>query len=114
MLYDLPSLDNTKITAMKKIIFITFTFLLLTSCYYRQDIQQGNVFTSDMVAQIKPGMTTTQVRYIMGTPVLQNTFSPNRWDYVYSLYQPMQHKYQKKQVTIFFVNGTVRSIQATP
>lgn len=98
---------------MKKIIFIIISCLLLTSCLYRQDIQQGNIITPEQVAQLKVGMTADQVRYVMGTPVLQNTFEPNRWDYVYAF--KANHKdLVEKRVTIFFVNGIARSIQTAP
>lgn len=51
---------------------------------YKIDIQQGNVVTQDAVAQLKPGQTREQVRYILGTPVLADVFHQQRWDYVYS------------------------------
>jgi outer membrane protein assembly factor BamE len=51
---------------------------------YRIDIQQGNVVTQDMVARLKPDMTRSQVRYVLGTPTLVDAFHPDRWDYFYS------------------------------
>ncbi len=52
---------------------------------HKIDIQQGNVITQDMVDQLRPGMTTRQVRFIMGTPLITDTFHSNRWDYLYSI-----------------------------
>ncbi|HEY8118327.1 MAG TPA: outer membrane protein assembly factor BamE [Methylophilaceae bacterium] len=52
---------------------------------YKMDIQQGNVVTSKMLLQLRPGMTKSQVRFIMGTPLIQDTFHANRWDYFYQL-----------------------------
>lgn len=52
---------------------------------YKIDIQQGNVVTQDMIDQLRPGMTRRQVRFIMGNPLIQDTFNTNRWDYLYSL-----------------------------
>lgn len=49
------------------------------------DIQQGNVVTPKMMMQLKPGMNKTQVRYVMGTPLITDSFHPNRWDYFYSM-----------------------------
>ena len=51
---------------------------------YKIDVQQGNVLTQDMVAQLKPGQTREQVRFILGTPLLADIFHQQRWDYVYS------------------------------
>ena len=68
-------------------------FVLCTSCGtalptikpYKLDVQQGNVVTSKMLLQLRPGMTKSQVRFIMGTPLIQDSFHGNRWDYVYQL-----------------------------
>jgi len=48
---------------------------------YRPDIQQGNFVSKEMLAQLKPGMTRDQVRFIMGSPLLNDIFHENRWDY---------------------------------
>lgn len=50
---------------------------------YRPNIQQGNVVDQKNIAQLKPGMTRDQVRYVLGTPLLQDPFHSSRWDYVY-------------------------------
>lgn len=52
---------------------------------FKLDIQQGNVVTSKMLLQLRPGMTKSQVRFIMGTPLIQDSFHGNRWDYVYQM-----------------------------
>lgn len=52
---------------------------------YHMDIQQGNVVTPKMIMQLKPGMTKSQVRFVMGTPLLTDSFHADRWDYFYSL-----------------------------
>ncbi|ODB39470.1 hypothetical protein A9L43_16285 [Pseudomonas mosselii] len=68
---------------------------------YKIDIQQGNVVTQDMIDQLRPGMTRRQVRFIMGNPLLQDTFHTNRWDYLYSL-QPGGGQRQQERMSIFF------------
>jgi outer membrane protein assembly factor BamE len=66
------------------------SFLLLSGCAveryfleYRVNVQQGNVVEQKNIAQLRPGMTRDQVRYVLGTPLLQDPFHANRWDYVY-------------------------------
>jgi len=54
---------------------------------YRIKIAQGNYLEKEMVDQLKPGLTRTQVRYIMGTPLVEDTFNPDRWDYYFSVRQ---------------------------
>lgn len=52
---------------------------------YRIDVEQGNIVTSEMIEQLKPGMSRRQVRFVMGTPLVEDTFNPDRWDYRYTL-----------------------------
>lgn len=50
---------------------------------YRINVQQGNIITQEMVDQLKVGMSRRQVRFIMGTPLVEDTFHADRWDYRY-------------------------------
>jgi outer membrane protein assembly factor BamE len=50
---------------------------------YRIDIQQGNYVSQEMVAQLKPGMSKEQVRFVLGTPLVTDIFHADRWDYIY-------------------------------
>jgi outer membrane protein assembly factor BamE len=52
---------------------------------FKIDIQQGNVLTSEMLLKLRPGMNKSQVRFILGTPLLVDSFHSNRWDYFYQL-----------------------------
>lgn len=72
------------------------SFLLLSGCtggqgaaffpgVHKISIQQGSKITQDMVDQLRPGMTKTQVRFVLGTPLLADTFNQDRWDYHYIL-----------------------------
>jgi outer membrane protein assembly factor BamE len=60
--------------------------LLIPGCglVYTIDIQQGNYVTEDLVAKLKPGMTKAEVRNLLGTPLLVDTFHQNRWEYYFS------------------------------
>lgn len=68
---------------------------------YKVDIQQGNVVTQDMIDQLRPGMTRSQVRFIMGNPLMTDTFHPNRWDYLYSI-QPGGSQRRQERVSLVF------------
>ena len=78
-----------------------FTMPKLPSIY-KFDIQQGNVIAQDMVDKLKPGMTKSQVRFIMGTPLIADTFSQDRWDYFYSLNPADRSGEVRERVAIFF------------
>ena len=52
---------------------------------YKINIQQGNFLDQEDIDQIEPGMTRSQVRFLLGTPMVADLFNENRWDYVYYL-----------------------------
>ena len=72
-------------------------------------IQQGNIITQAMVDQLKPGITREQVAYIMGEPVLRNTFDDDRWDYVYTVDVPNTYS-ARMLVSLFFENDVLMYI----
>ncbi|MDR2111727.1 MAG: outer membrane protein assembly factor BamE [Candidatus Accumulibacter sp.] len=69
---------------------------------YKIDIQQGNVLTQEMVAQLRPGLTREQVRFILGTPVLADMFHANRWDYLYRLQKGSTGEIETRKFSTFF------------
>ena len=82
--------------------------LTLTGCSQLQfpgvhkfDIQQGNIITQEMVDQLKPGMTKSQVRFVMGTPLIADSFNQNRWDYFYNKRKAKGGE-EREQLTILF------------
>lgn len=81
---------------------------ILTACgplVYRMEVQQGNLVTQESVAQLKPGMTKDQVRFVLGTPLVTDIFHSNRWDYVFTL-QPARSSSikEERRLTLFFDN----------
>lgn len=68
---------------------------------FRLDIQQGNVVTSKMLLQLRPGMTKSQVKFIMGTPLVVDSFHTNRWDYFYQLRQAGKIVEQRRVILDF-------------
>lgn len=73
------------------------------------DIQQGTIITPEMVAQLKPGMTRSQVRFVMGTPTIGDPFHQSRWDYIYTL-DPYRGPKERYRVTLFFDGETLVEI----
>ncbi len=68
---------------------------------FKMDIQQGNVVTSKMLLQLRPGMTKSQVKFIMGSPLLVDSFHTNRWDYFYQLRQAGKIVEQRRVILDF-------------
>jgi outer membrane protein assembly factor BamE len=106
---------------MRKSLFSLslLTSLTLVSCstilnnlpgVYTLEIQQGNIIDQAMIDQLRPGMNKRQVLYIMGSPMLDDVFHKNRWDYLYSD-QPDGEDRVQKQISLFFENDQIVGIQ---
>jgi len=52
----------------------------LQGCVYRMTIQQGNFLEDRAVTQLQVGMTRSQVRYLLGTPMVPDAFDRDRWE----------------------------------
>jgi outer membrane protein assembly factor BamE len=95
---------------MRKLLLL---LLVLTGCRqvpipllpglspYKIDIQQGNYVTQDMVAKLKPGMSKSQVRFALGTPLIVDAFHADRWDYIYVLQKGGRVTEQRRIVAVF-------------
>lgn len=84
-----PRLSKWKFYTMRLIVLL-FAAVCLSACgivgfpgVYKIDVEQGNIVTQEMVDQLQPGMTRRQVRFILGTPLIEDPFNPDRWDYPY-------------------------------
>ncbi len=73
-----------------RILLLATLVLSLSACgfvgfpgVYKIDVEQGNIVTAEMADQLKPGMSKRQVRFILGTPLVEDTFNRDRWDYPY-------------------------------
>lgn len=71
---------------------------------YKLDVRQGNFVTQEMVAQLKPGQSRDQVRFILGSPLVTDIFHADRWDYVYR-FKPFLGETQERRLTVFFENN---------
>jgi outer membrane protein assembly factor BamE len=77
---------------------------------YRPDIQQGNFVSREMVAQLKEGMTPDQVVFLLGTPLLNDVFHSERWDYPFRM-QKGNGEITTSRVTVHFKNNRVSRIE---
>ncbi len=112
-------------STLVKITVATSLATLLSACagygVHKIDIQQGNLVTQEALAKVKPGMSRSDVRNALGTPLVQDVFHGNRWDYYFTddrgtKYGPFGRDKQKFAVTIFFESDKVSKVegQASP
>lgn len=96
---------------MQKLFNVLIMSLLLSSCSFihKMDIEQGNVYTADTVQKLHKGMTQAQVKNIMGSPILMNTFSDNRVEYVYT-FKPGGGNTSEKSLTLIFSHGVLKEM----
>jgi len=81
---------------------------LLAGCNlpYKPEVQQGTLLSAEMLANLKPDMTRRQVRLLLGSPPVSDTFHPERWDYVYSVSRTGE-KITPQRLTLYFRNDTL-------
>jgi outer membrane protein assembly factor BamE len=96
---------------------LVLAVLLISACshynfpwVYRLDIEQGNIVDDDKLAQVKLGMTQSQVRYLLGTPMIQDTFDQSRWDYFYSFRTGKGHL-ERRTLTLKFDGESLSAIE---
>lgn len=77
---------------------------------HKIDVQQGNVITQDMVAQLRKGMDKKKVQFIMGTPIILDTFNNTRWDYIYT-FQHRGGTVEKRRVTLVFADDKLARVE---
>ena len=68
---------------------------------HKIEINQGNLITPDMRGKLKLGMSRSQVRALLGTPLITDVFHANRWDYAYRLEQNNKLVDQQR-MTLYF------------
>src|SRR5258706_16476970 len=81
--------------------------LALGGCVYRLPIQQGNHLDAEKIGMVKSGMTRTQVKYLLGTPIVPGAFNNDRWDYEYYLKLRRLQTPRQLHATVYFKNDLV-------
>ena len=85
--------------------------LLIAGCVYRMDVQQGNLLDLEQVEQVEVGMTRSQVRFLLGTPMVIDSFDADRWDYVYSLRRGNSRDVTRRHLVVWFDGDKVARIE---
>lgn len=93
---------------MLRLVFFNLVVFLAVGCsiqdlpfVYRQTIQQGNVLDAEAVTALEAGMSRRQVRFLLGTPSIDDPFHRERWDYIYLLRDPGE-PVERRRLSLFF------------
>tara|TARA_Y100001970_G_scaffold290274_1_gene423480 strand:+ start:137606 stop:137866 length:261 start_codon:yes stop_codon:yes gene_type:complete len=68
---------------------------------YKVVVSQGNLVDQEMLDKLEIGMTESQVRFVMGNPLIADTFNSNRWDY-YTAVSQGSKIYNQQKITLYF------------
>lgn len=106
---------NTPDSRIASPIVLTLALLaaavVLGGCIYRPNIQQGNLLSAEEVDKVTVGMTRSQVRYLLGTPMVSDPFAPQRWDYVYRLTHGRPRRTDSAHFIVRFEGDTVVAVE---
>ena len=90
---------------------LLLVMLALAACVYRIDIQQGNLLDDEDIDQVEVGMTRSQVQFLLGTPMIADSFHRDRWDYAYYLRRGRSPDVVQRWVVVHFDNDRVARIE---
>ncbi|HLE93114.1 MAG TPA: outer membrane protein assembly factor BamE [Sulfuricaulis sp.] len=113
--YDSASVNhlpmNTK--TMRRVLLSAVVAALLSGCLsvYKAEIQQGNSVSQEMIDKLRPGMTRSQVRFILGTPLITDPFHLDRWDYYYYIRRQGEDIAEVRRLTVIFKNDVLVAVE---
>lgn len=99
---------------MQRSVLTMLALLMLTltsACVYQAPLSQGNLLKTEDLDQVEVGMTRSQVRFLLGTPMVSDPFHEDRWDYVYYMQIGRQKAISKRWVSVYFDGDTVSRIE---
>lgn len=103
-----------------RVVLSLLTLLVLSACTYltphKIEIQQGNFISREAFERVKVGMSKAEVRTTLGTPLLQDVFHNNRWDYYFSHdryggFAQMSRVNEQRRITLIFENDKLARIE---
>jgi outer membrane protein assembly factor BamE len=95
----------------RKVFLLGLGSLLLSACIYRIDIQQGNLLEQSDIEQVEVGMTRSQVQFLLGTPMVADSFHQDRWDYAYYLKRGRSRDVDRRWIVVYFDEDRVARIE---
>jgi len=104
---------SMQIQSRNFLFVVTLVVLALgaSGCVYRANISQGNIVEEEDLDQVEVGMTRSQVRFLLGTPMIEDPFHQDRWDYVYYVTIGRNDASAKRWITVMFDDDKVSEIR---
>lgn len=92
------------------LVLFALASIAIQSCVYRVDVQQGNLLEDKDIEAVQVGMTRSQVRFLLGTPVVEDSFHHDRWDYIYYFRQGRSRNADRSWLIVYFDADRVKNI----
>ena len=96
---------------LRQILLIVAFGLVVSACVYRVDVQQGNLLEDHDIDAVQIGMTRSQVLFLLGTPVVRDSFHRDRWDYIYYFRKGRSRNADRSWLIVFFEGDRVKEIE---
>ena len=90
---------------LRKLLLLSV--LALAGCVYRIDIQQGNLVDQENIDQVEVGMSRSAVQFLLGTPMVADSFHQERWDYPYYLKRGRSRDIERRWFIVYFEGDQV-------
>jgi outer membrane protein assembly factor BamE len=97
-------------TLQPRLILLLMLISALGACVYRVDVQQGNLLEQNDIETVTPGMTRSQVRFVLGSPVVNDPFRNDRWDYIYYFRKGRSSTADRRWLIVYFEDDLVREV----
>ena len=88
-------------------MLLLLSVLALAGCVYRIDIQQGNLVDQEDIDQVEVGMSRSAVQFLLGTPMVADSFHQERWDYPYYLKRGRSREIERRWFIVYFEGDQV-------
>jgi outer membrane protein assembly factor BamE len=92
------------------VLLVALVTAPLGGCVYRMNIQQGNFIDETALEQLQVGMTRSQVRFLLGTPMIPDVFDGDRWDYLYYFKEGRLRAPEQRHLVVYFEDDKVARI----
>ncbi len=98
---------------LQSILVVGFLIITFSGCVYRMDIPQGNRIDAGLVDQLEIGMSRNQVKFLLGSPAVDDLYHPDRWHYIYFYKTGKDGTIEKRNMTLYFTNDLLSGVEGT-
>jgi outer membrane protein assembly factor BamE len=95
---------------LSPVFILAIAGMLSAGCVYQASLSQGNLLDQEDIDQVEVGMTRGQVRFLLGTPMIDDPFHEDRWDYVYYLIVGRDKATFKRWLSVYFDGDNVTEV----